>query len=380
MIAIAMLVALQLDIRFQTAIASDLPGFLTTPAQKLQENRAVARALAGTQSRRALRPRGGREARYGLPLPVVGPAPEFVGTQRWFNTPGGARLTMRSLRGRVVLIDFWTYTCINCIRTFPHLRALDRKYRPNGLTIVGVHSPEFPFEKDAGNVAAAIRQNALTYPVAQDNDHATWDAYANQYYPADYLVDAQGRIRYVHFAEGDYETGERAVRALLAEAGRRRLGGLTRARVDLPSDELTTPESPLGAARGKGFINGRIHAGRRNYGRLPRHLPGNALAYAGRWSIGEAAATAEQHARLALDFTARRVFLVLGSPGRGRRLRVLLDGRPIPARAAGDDVRHGALRVRAQRLYRLVSLPRVEHHRLTVEPQAGISAYAFTFG
>ena len=132
-----------------------------------------------------------------------------------------------------MLVDFWTYTCINCIRTLPYVRAWDERYRRRGLTVVGVHTPEFPFERDAGNVERAIAQNQLRYPVAQDNDYATWDAWGNQYWPAKYLIDARGRVRYAHFGEGDYDKTESAIRALLAEAGASRLGATARAHVEV---------------------------------------------------------------------------------------------------------------------------------------------------
>jgi hypothetical protein len=213
----------------------------------------------------------------------------------------------------------------------------------------------------------------------QDNNLATWNAYANQFWPADYLVDANGQIRYVHFGEGDYDKGEKAVRSLLAEAGQAKLGGLTRARIEHPSPDLRTPETYLGAARTQGFVNGPIRSGTHSFHGTGPLYP-NALAYAGRWSITNESATAEDGARLRLNFTARRVFLVLGSPGRSRRLSVLLDGRPLPQRFAGRDVRGGVATIEAQRLYRLVDLPRAERHLLTLVPQAGIAGYAFTFG
>jgi hypothetical protein len=213
----------------------------------------------------------------------------------------------------------------------------------------------------------------------QDNNLATWNAYANQFWPADYLVDANGQIRYVHFGEGDYDKGEKAVRSLLAEAGQAKLGGLTRARIERPSPDLRTPETYLGAARAEGFVNGPIRSGTRSFQGTGPLYP-NTLAYAGRWSITDESATAGTGARLRLNFTARRVFLVLGSPGRARRLRVLLDDRPLPQRLAGRDVRGGVATIKAQRLYRLVDLPRAERHLLTLVPQAGIAGYAFTFG
>ena len=380
MIGVAALVYANLDVRFQTAIASDLPGFLTAPAQELQQDPAVAAALSGVSGHGYAGEAGESQAAAGRPLPVLGRAPEFTDTQQWFNTPGDRPLTLRGLRGRVVLVDFWTYTCINCIRTFPHLKALEAKYRSKGLTIVGVHSPEFPFEKEASNVADSIDQNGLRYPVAQDNNLGTWNAYRNAYWPADYLIDARGRVRYVHFGEGDYDTSEKAVRSLLAEAGAKRLGGMTHARIQTASRNLRTPETYLGAARAESFVNGPLRPGHTDFGELAGGLPQNATAYGGRWNITEEGATAGANASLRLDFTARRVFLVLGSPGKPRSLQVLLDGKPIAASLAGGDVRNGHVRVAEQRLYRLVDLPRVEHHVLTLRLQTGISGYAFTFG
>ena len=144
---------------------------------------------------------------------MLGAAPEFVGTQQWFNTPGDKPLTLQALRGRVVLVDFWTYSCINCIRTLPYLKAWDAKYRKDGLMIVGVHTPEFPFEREASNVQTAIDENGIRYPVVQDNEQATWNAYANQYWPAEYFIDAQGRVRFVHFGEGEYGEKEKVIRS-----------------------------------------------------------------------------------------------------------------------------------------------------------------------
>jgi cytochrome c biogenesis protein CcdA/thiol-disulfide isomerase/thioredoxin len=356
--AVMVLVALAMlgnyDVRFQNQIASDLPSVLVDPTEGLEEA-AVARA------------------------PVLGTAPEFVDTQRWFNTPGDRPLTLRSLRGRVVLVDFWTYTCINCLRTLPYLTAWDRTYRKDGLTIVGVHSPEFPFEKDAGNVKEAIERNGIHYPVVQDNDLATWTAYRNAYWPAEYFIDARGRIRYTHFGEGEYGKKERIIRELLAEAGRpvaRRESG---AHGIAPSPTVTTPETYLGAARAERFVNPILSPGLHDFGN-PSPPPPNEFAYRGRWRIALESATAARDAALALNFGARRVYLVLGSPGRPRRMRVLLDGRPIPSSDAGADVHGSVVTVTDQRLYDLVDLPRVGDHVLRLAPEAGVMGYAFTFG
>jgi cytochrome c biogenesis protein CcdA/thiol-disulfide isomerase/thioredoxin len=383
MVAVALLMAGNYDTRFQTAIASDLPDFIVNPTKELEERDQVGKELAGLRTQYhgvGTLAAGVGEGSKAKALPVLGKAPEFTGTQQWFNTPDEGPLSLRELRGQVVLVDFWTYTCINCIRTFPYLRAWDERYRDRGLTIVGVHTPEFPFEREAGNVADAIEQSGLRYPVAQDNDYATWNAYANQYWPAKYLIDAQGRVRYAHFGEGDYEETEAAIRELLAEAGRKPGAGHARAPVETASTGVTTPESYLGSLRAERFVNGPIASGTRTFSVPAPGLAPDSLAYEGRWRIDPHGATAVSGAQLHLDFGARRVFLVLGADGRPRRVRVLLDGKPVPGRFAGTDVRDGAVTIRGQRLYRLVELPRPGRHILTLELDPGVSGYAFTFG
>jgi cytochrome c biogenesis protein CcdA/thiol-disulfide isomerase/thioredoxin len=378
MVIVAVAMTANLDTRFQTAIASDLPGFLVNPTGGIEGSPAIAADLAKVrQSGPPIVPPSDLDK--PVSLNTYGPAPDFTDNQDWFNTPGGKPLTMEGLRGKVVLIDFWTYTCINCIRTLPYLEAWQQRYGRDGLVVVGVHSPEFPFEKDADNVRAAIRQNHLTYPVVQDNDLATWDAWGNQYWPADYLVDAQGNVRDAHFGEGNYDETERAIRTLLREAGHRDLGGGARARAQAPSAGRRTPETYLGAARAEGWVT-PVYPGHQSFGSAPGPLPANRFAYAGGWAITNEDATSEAGAEIDMEFDARRVFLVLGSPDRARQIQVLLDGRPIPEKLAGKDVHHGRVTVRAQRLYRLVDLPSVSQHRLSLYFDPGISGYAFTFG
>ena len=387
MVVVALAMLNDYDLRFQSAIAKDLPAFLVTPTQALEKTSAAQRALADV--RRAGRSRLAAAADPSAPvhgaaggragLRDYGPAPDFTGTQRWFNTADGRPLTLAQLRGRVVLIDFWTYSCVNCLRTLPYLKAWDARYRAQGLTIVGVHSPEFAFEKDAGNVADAIRREGIRYPVVQDNELATWDAYGNQYWPAHYFVDARGHVRYAHFGEGDYAHGEQVIRTLLADAGRRVGAARADARGTVASLGVTTPESYLGAGRAQRFANGAILPGGQDFGAAPDPAQ-DGLAYGGVWEIGREHATAGLGAALQLRFGARRVFLVLGSPGAPRRMRVLLDGRPIPDALAGRDVHGGVATIGMQRLYDLVNLPRVGRHLLRLEPEQGIEGYAFTFG
>jgi cytochrome c biogenesis protein CcdA/thiol-disulfide isomerase/thioredoxin len=336
MVVMAVAMLGDLDTRFQTAIAAHLPSVLVDPAASLEKSSSAQAALAKVR-----RPSKST-------LKVLGPAPDFTGNQRWFNTPGGKPLSLAALRGKVVLVDFWTYTCINCIRTLPYLKALDQRYRRDGLVIVGVHTPEFPFERDAGNVAAAIKQNQIRYPVAQDNKYATWDAYGNQYWPAEYFVDAKGRVRFTHFGEGGYKEKEHVVRQLLAEAGHAARGGMTHPHGQTASLD-TTPETYLGTQR-------------------TPHPPGY-MSFIGPWHRSADDAEAGLGSRLRLQFRARRVFLVLGSPDRTRTLDVVLDGRPY---------RH--LSIRRQQLYTLVDLPRPGSHELELRPEPGIHGYAFTFG
>jgi cytochrome c biogenesis protein CcdA/thiol-disulfide isomerase/thioredoxin len=388
--AVMVLVALAMlndyDLRFQSAIAKDLPSFLVNPTESIETTAAARDALddirggdpsALSAAAEATEPAHRSRGRLGLR--DYGRAPDFTDTQRWFNTGNGRPLTMAELRGRVVLIDFWTYTCVNCLRTLPYLKAWDTRYRAQGLTIVGVHTPEFPFEKDAGNVADAIDREGLRYPVVQDNDYGTWDAYGNQYWPAHYFVDARGHVRYAHFGEGDYAHGEAIIRALLADAGRRVEAARSRVHGVAASPGVTTPESYLGSSRAARFANGTILPGRQDFRTAPAPRQ-NMLSYGGVWEIAREEATAGPGAALELRFGARRVFLVLGSPGAPRRMRVLLDGRPIPEALAGRDVHDGVATISAQRLYDLVELPAVGEHLLRLESEPGIQGYAFTFG
>ncbi len=381
MVAVAVVMIANLDVRFEGAIARHLPSALVDPTSRIEQSSSVSKPLAGLRGGdKAAHQGGAAEAAAGKRLPVLFRAPEFADTQQWFNTPGDKPLSLAGLRGRVVLVDFWTYTCINCIRTLPYIEAWYRKYHRDGFTVVGVHTPEFPFEKEASNVQRAIGDFGLTYPVAQDNDYGTWTAYHNQYWPADYLIDGSGRVRLVHFGEGSYDETEQAIRGLLAESGSGRLGAMARARTERP-DPRATPESYLGAAKATRFANGAILPGSRTYAAVPdARLGFDQLAYGGRWTVANDEATAGHDASLAIRFKARRVFCVLGSPGRSRAMRVLLDGRPIPDRLAGPDVHRGVATISDQRLYRLVDLPHPESHVLTLRPEAGIAGYAFTFG
>jgi hypothetical protein len=266
----------------------------------------------------------------------------------------------------------------------PYLKAWDEEYRDDGLVIVGVHTPEFPFEREAGNVAESIEQHELRYPVVQDNEFGTWNNFGNQFWPAKYLIDSQGKIRFTHFGEGEYDKTEEAIRTLLAEAGEDRLGKLSSASGETADPDLATPETYLGAARAEGYVNGRFPTGVNDFGvagnRVIDQLPPNAFAFQGRWRHSLDDATAISDAGLDGHFRARKVFLVMGSPDRERKVEVLLDGKPIPDRLAGPDVEDGIARVGEERLYRLIDLGEASEHVFTLRFERGISGYAFTFG
>jgi cytochrome c biogenesis protein CcdA/thiol-disulfide isomerase/thioredoxin len=390
MVATAVAILAGADVSFDQYVAQHIPEVNLTAG--IEKSKAVesrlpqivghgAKFAEGAKPTAA--PRNASEATLladARGLKDIGEAPEFRETQRWFNTPGNQPLTLASLRGRVVLVDFWTYTCINCLRTLPYLKAWDASYRDKGLTIVGVHTPEFAFEHDAGNVQSAIGRFGLRYPVAQDNNMGTWNAYGNQYWPADYLIDANGHVRYAAAGEGDYEQTETAIRALLAEAGKT-VGGMSHPKDVVKPSEVATPETYLGTARAQGWRRGP-HSGVHDYGAsAPVELGLNEFAFTGTWNIADQPATAVAGAGVDVKFEAKNVYLVLSSEGETpRNVQVLLDGKPIAAAVAGTDVHHGAVTVTGQRLYSLVSLPADQQHRLGVRFAPGVSGYAFTFG
>jgi len=259
----AVLIATNLDVRFEDALASStsLPAFLTDPTHSLEVSCSVQKRLALIRKQSKFDQTCRAHAKSAPPtvtaagvaipgvqtpsLPDLGPAPNFTDNQDWFNTPGGQPLTMAGLRGHVVLVDFWTYTCINCIRTLPFLKALYADYHPYGLEVVGVETPEFTFEQEASNVEQAIRGDGIEYPVVQDNDYGTWNAYQNEYWPADYLIDATGQVRHTQFGEGDYKQSEAAVRQLLFEAGVKHLPPPITVKVPTASQDMATPETYL---------------------------------------------------------------------------------------------------------------------------------------
>jgi cytochrome c biogenesis protein CcdA/thiol-disulfide isomerase/thioredoxin len=393
----AVVMATNLDVRFEEALAKDtsLPAILVDPTRALENSSAVQNRLASLrppsrfavrQSRQASGTPVAEEVGVAIPgvrtpsLPKLGAAPEFTHTERWFNTPGGRPLTLAGLRGHVVLVDFWTYTCINCIRTLPFLKGLYATYHRYGLEIVGVETPEFTFEQEAGNVAQAIRSDGLRYPVVQDNAYGTWNAYQNEYWPAEYLIDARGTVRHTQFGEGSYREDEAAVRQLLYEAGARHLPAPMTAHATLPSGGLGTPETYLNSERGQSLAQ-PLQSGTHFYAGVSSPSL-NEFGLHGTWKVTAQSATpASAQATLTGRFQAAHAYLVLTSAGNvPRSVRVLLDGHPIRPGQAGADVHAGTVTVRGQRLYGLVSLPDAQQHTLTLEVPPGVSAYDFTFG
>jgi cytochrome c biogenesis protein CcdA/thiol-disulfide isomerase/thioredoxin len=357
MVLTALAVATDRDVAFQNAIADDLPDFLVNPTGDLERSHAVAKRLDDLQGAPKF-----ASAAHG-DLPPLGAAPEFAGITHWLNSKP---LTMASLRGKVVLIDFWTYTCINCLRTLPYVTAWDRRYRDKGLVVVGVHTPEFGFEKETANVRDAIARNHIEYPVAQDNDYGTWDAWGNQFWPAKYLVDASGQVRYTHFGEGDYGSTEGAIRALLEEAGDKDLGGMAgKQSGEVPGE--ATPETYLGAARAERW-NPPPLAGVHDYPGASSALKEDNFALGGRWKVTGEAATAVHGATLQAHVRGKSVYLVLGS-AEPAHVRVDVDGRY-----------ERTVTVRGQRLYTLMKRSRAGDHRLALRFDPGVSGYAFTFG
>jgi thiol-disulfide isomerase/thioredoxin len=322
-------------------------------------------------------------------FPIEGALPSLDGATEWLNSPP---LTAAGLRGRVVLVDIWTYTCINWLRTLPYVRAWADKYQAQGLVVLGVHDPEFPFEHDVDNVRRAARAMRITYPIAIDNRYAIWRGLNNHYWPALYFVDAQGRIRQHHFGEGAYERSERIIQQLLGEAG---LDGFDRELVSVEGrgleaaadwDNLQSPESYVGYERAEGFASpdGLAEGMRRAYA-APAQLSLNHWALVGDWTVEQQSAMLhEADGRIAYRFHARDLHLILGPPARGAavRFRVLLDGR-APGEAHGSDVdAEGNGTVTEQRLYQLIRQPGPIADRqfeiAFLDP--GVEAFAFTFG
>ena len=354
-------------------LQKSVPGYVASIQDAIEGNHAARKQLARLQGRSShqhfARPNRTRLSEHDLasrvmkvPLGDYGAAPDFHGISHWLNSEP---LTLASLSGHVVLVDFWTYSCINCLRTFPHLEQWYRAYRSRGLVIVGVHTPEFAFEHDYGNVRDAVKRLGVRYPVAMDNGYDTWNAYQNQYWPAEYLIDQRGEVRHINFGEGDYGTTDKDIRLLLEAGGASALPTAKR-EPDLTPKTNITPESYLGYARLDRFANGHVDPNVTHTYAFPRSLPADELAYAGTWTVQSQRIIAGAGARLRLHFHAHDVYIVLGGHG---NVRATVDGRPARA-----------IRVTGDRLYTVVSSRKVRDAILELAFTRGVQAYSFTFG
>jgi thiol-disulfide isomerase/thioredoxin len=369
----AIVLATMLDVRLDQWIAQNIPNINITSF--VDNSKAVSKRLKADVRTHKPKfvPVNQPAGLPGVTTPVLseyGAAPGFFDTQKWFNTPGDRPLSIGGLHGRVILIDFWTYTCINCIRTLPYLEAWYAKYHRKGFTIIGVEAPEFPFEDDASNVLGAIHQFGIHYPVVQDNDLATWTAWGVNAWPTDFLLDAKGSVRYISIGEGGYAATEAAIRELLAQDGAKELGGGARARGVIVPSQLATPETYLGTARAQRWIDGEPHGGTHTYTRPTSPLSLSSFAYGGTWKIAGQQALALSNATIDAEVQARNVYIVLSPLAHGAgQVAVSVDG-----------VHTQTLEVTGQRLYHVAQFATDSRHAIELRFSPRTSGYSFTFG
>lgn len=315
----------------------------------------------------------GQQLEKGLEIPTA--APELMGLNLWINSPP---LTLSELRGKVVLIDFWTYSCINCIRTLPYLNAWYNKYHSQGLVIIGVHTPEFDFEKDPTNVKRAVAEEGIQYPVALDNQFATWQSFANRYWPAHYLINQEGKVVYVHYGEGDYEVTENNIRFLL---------GLAKANTETRAVEASsytlTPETYLGTARAKNFASPEApQTGKTAAYTFPQTLALNAWALSGSWQLEpDRVVSVSPDAAVIIHFQARQLYVVMGSQSNlPLTVEIKLNGQPLQSGAA-KTITQSRLSIQGTTLYQILDLAQFSEGKLEIHPLTpGLEIYTFTFG
>jgi cytochrome c biogenesis protein CcdA/thiol-disulfide isomerase/thioredoxin len=377
-LATAGLMAIGADTWISNELTSSLPDWTGT-LQTLERTTAVQDQLNQLENHTATNIPGNGSPGSSL---VVGPAaPDFAQGDVWLNS---APLNMADLRGKVVLVDFWTYSCINCIRTLPYVESWYKKYAADGFVVVGVHTPEFEFEHDTSNVQAAITRFGITYPVVQDNNYDIWTSYSNEYWPADYLIDANGNIRATHFGEGDYVQSELDIRSLLAEAGAAALPGPAKTEAPVPISNDQTGETYIGTDRGTAMTSPEaVQPNVSAKYTFPSTLPAGGIAASGSFNFQPEYTVAEAAGdKLELSFTAGDVYLVMYSP------------KPVPATVTvtgidgvtgatvtEDVAADGSMTIGPARLYHLVHLPAMASGAVTITFNApGAQAYAFTFG
>jgi cytochrome c biogenesis protein CcdA/thiol-disulfide isomerase/thioredoxin len=402
MLMMGLVLAFQWDRQIQTAILTAFPSYGSglTAIENLAPVQSALKARSGAAGSAMTGPTAGAASASGAAGKVFagagdasqtsselgdyGAAPEFVGGGPWLGTGAAGQsapqasspLSLKDLRGKVVLVDFWTYSCVNCVRTLPYLKAWYAAYKDSGFTIVGVHSPEFAFERSTANVARAMRDLGVAWPVVQDNDYAEWNAYGNKYWPAHYLIDAKGRVRQWHFGEGSYAETEAFIRTLLAEAG----SSVKSAAAAPPDASLAdeTPETYLGFERGSFLASAVPPVPNAPLDYKPARVPGEGeWNLDGKWTISGQFVRPESEGSLALGFNAKDVYLVAEPEGAGGSIAVLVDG--VPA-AATEDTRSGLLKPDASRLYHIVALKGGGRHLLKLEVKGRLRLYSFTFG
>lgn len=373
MIATATAIFFNADRKFQTYILNIFPNY-GVGLTKIEDNELILKELKKLDDSEI------NEQDLGKPLNNVtlnkiGIAPEIIAGGEWFNVEKPLKLS--ELKNKVVLVDFWTYTCINCQRTFPYLKEWWRKYADEGLVIIGVHSPEFEFEKSPKNVSSAISDFELKYPIVQDNNFETWKNYNNRYWPAKYLIDKEGNIRYTHFGEGEYDETEKAIQTLLNEKSENKIA----LEIDNPDYEIysRTPELYLGYLRIKNFASPNvILQDKINKYSAPTNLPQNSFAFEGDVIITEEFSNPQSGSKLVLNFDAKEVFLVMNSKTDLSKVRIYLDDG---TEYLGEDVVEGIITVTQDSLYKIVKLPNPGKHIIKLEfLDNNTEVYAFTFG
>jgi cytochrome c biogenesis protein CcdA/thiol-disulfide isomerase/thioredoxin len=377
MIVTAFAIFMNFDRTFQTFILKTFPQY-GVGLTKFEDTDFIRNQLQGLGGKDVNKEDMGKPM-FDLLSPKGVKAPEIIPGGVWFNPPSPSASegqVLKSLRGKVVIVDFWTYSCINCQRTLPYLKDWYKKYKDKGLVIIGVHSPEFEFEKSEKNVKQAIADFGLEYPIVQDNNFATWRAYNNSYWPAKYFVDKEGYIRYTHFGEGAYDESEKVIQELLKEAGAKDVTN----EINNPKYQTygQTPETYLGYLRIDRFASPERIAPDAVSTYTAPNVPQDYIAYDGKWTVTAEYANPQKGAKLYLNFSSKEVFLVMRTKGDPAKVKVFIDDK---LQYFGEDNKNGIVTVDSDRLYKLINLPSAGRHILRLEFQDNkAELYAFTFG
>jgi cytochrome c biogenesis protein CcdA/thiol-disulfide isomerase/thioredoxin len=372
--AVVIALAVALTFNVTDAVQRAIPDYTSALNRSLDSGGGVTKALGTQQNSPASLAACVQAASSGEPpadpgLEDCGTAPAITGIQQWFNTPGNAPISLASLRGKVVLVDFWAYSCINCQRAITHVTAWYSDYKADGFEVIGVHTPEYAFEHVPGNVLSGAKRLGISYPVALDNDYRTWNNYGNDSWPADYLIDSTGIVRYVSIGEGDYTGTEAVIRQLLSAARPGvALPPATQVADTTPTDQGQTPETYLGSSRADsyaGSADGTLSPGTRTYA-SPSSIPTDAFALTGTWSVGDQALTSGANAGITLAYQADDIYLDLGGTG---TITATVDGRTTSYHVSG-----------APNIYTLLDRSTQGSGTLRVTLSPGLSAYSFTFG